>query len=111
MEVQGGLSEIIQTEIKDPRVLNVMITVMTVEMTPDLKYCKVYIDTLDSEGATASTLEGLKNATDYMRKKLAGHVDFRNVPEIRFALGQSIKYGIAMSKLIDSVTKGLKDRH
>ena len=40
MEVQRELSEIIRTEIKDPRVNGAMTSVVAVEVTPDLKYCK-----------------------------------------------------------------------
>ena len=42
MEVQRELSEIIRREIKDPRI-HPMTTVVAVEVTPDLKYCKAYI--------------------------------------------------------------------
>ena len=38
MEVQRELSEIIRTEIKDPRVNGAMTSVVAVEDTPDLKY-------------------------------------------------------------------------
>ena len=40
-EVQKELSRIIRMEIKDPRV-NPMTSVTDVEVTQDLKYCKVY---------------------------------------------------------------------
>ena len=46
MEVQRELSEIIRSEIKDPRVAGAMITVVSVEVTPDLKYCKAFISVL-----------------------------------------------------------------
>ena len=107
MEVQRELSEIIRTEIKDPRVSNAMITVVAVEVTPDLKYCKAYISMLGSEEAAASALEGLKNAVGYVRKELARRVNLRNTPEIKFVLDQSIEYGVNMSHLIDEVTKDL----
>ena len=42
-EVQRELSDIIRTELKDPRVHPVATTVVAVEVTPDLKYCKAYI--------------------------------------------------------------------
>jgi len=35
MEVQRELSEIIRTEIKDPRVAGAMISIVSVEVTPD----------------------------------------------------------------------------
>lgn len=109
MEVQRELSEIIRTEIKDPRVANAMITVVAVEVTPDLKYCKAYISALSSDEAAASALEGLKNAVGYVRRELARRVNLRNTPEVKFVLDQSIEYGVAMSKLIDDVVKDIKD--
>jgi ribosome-binding factor A len=36
-------------------------------------------------------------------------VNLRNTPEITFVLDQSIEYGVNMSRLIDEVTKDLKD--
>ena len=47
-EVQRELSSIISREIKDPRI-HPMTTVVSVEVTPDLKYCKAYISVLGSE--------------------------------------------------------------
>lgn len=60
-EVQRELSEILRTEIKDPRVAGVMISVVSVEVTPDLKYCKAYISVLGSEDAAGDALAGLKS--------------------------------------------------
>ena len=46
-EVQRELSEIIRSEVKDPRI-HPMTTVVSVEVTPDLKFCKAYISVLAS---------------------------------------------------------------
>ncbi len=110
MEVQRELSEIIRTEIKDPRVSGAMISVVSVEVTPDLKYCKAYISVLGSEEASAGALAGLKSAVGYIRRELAHRVNLRNTPEISFILDQSIAYGVNMSHLIDEVTKDLRDK-
>ena len=45
MEVQRELSQIIRSEIKDPRI-HPLTSVVAVEVTPDLKYCKAYISVL-----------------------------------------------------------------
>lgn len=60
MEVQRELSEIIRTEIKDPRVAGAMISIVSVEVTPDLKYCKAFISVLGSSEAAAEAMIGLK---------------------------------------------------
>ena len=109
MEVQRELSEIIRTEIKDPRVTAAMVTVVAVEVTPDLKYCKAYISVLGDQEKARDAIVGLKSAVGYIRRELAHRVNLRNTPEISFVLDQSIEYGVNMSKLIDDVTRDLKD--
>lgn len=108
MEVHRELSEIIRGEIKDPRI-HPMTTVVAVEVTPDLKHCKAYISVLGDEEAAKATILGLKSAVGYIRRELAQKINLRNTPEITFVLDQSIEYGVNMSKLIDEVTKDLKD--
>ena len=108
-EVQRELSEIIRTEVKDPRLAAAMVSVVSVEVTPDLKYCKAYISVLGSDEAAKAVVEGLRSAVGYIRKELARRVNLRNTPEIKFILYQSIEYGVNMSRLIDDVTKDLKD--
>ena len=109
-EVQKELSVILREEIKDPRI-NAMTSVVSVEVTPDLKYCKVYISVLGDEESQKSTLEGLKSAEGYIRSQLAKTINLRNTPELTFILDQSIEYGINMSKLIDEVNQADLERH
>ena len=108
MEVQRELSQIIRSEIKDSRI-HPLTSVVAVEVTPDLKYCKAYISVLGDEEAGKATIEGLRSAASFVRRELAHRVNLRNTPEIKFILDQSIEYGVNMSKLIDEVTKDLHD--
>ena len=106
--MQRELSNIIRGEIKDPRI-NPLTSVVAVEVAPDLKTCKAYISVLGDEESQAKTLAGLKSAEGFIRSKLAKTVNLRNTPEIRFVLDQSIEYGVKMSKMIDEVTKDIRD--
>ena len=107
MEVQRELSEIIRSGIKDPRIHS-MTSVVSAEVTPDLKYCKVYISVLGDADAQKATMEGLKSAEGFVRRELARRVNLRNTPEIKFILDQSIEYGVNMSKKIEEVTGGME---
>ena len=109
-EVLKELSNIIRSEIKDPRI-NPMTSVVSVEVAPDLKTCKAYISVLGDEKSQQDTIAGLKSAEGYIRRELARTVNLRNTPEINFILDQSIEYGINMSKLIDEVTKKDDESH
>ena len=93
-EVLKELSNIIRSEIKDPRI-NPMTSVVAVEVAPDLKTCKAYISVLGDEKSQKDTITGLKSAEGYIRRQLARTVNLR----------KSIEYGINMSKLIDEVTE------
>lgn len=109
-EVLKELSNIIRSEIKDPRI-NPMTSVVSVEVAPDLKTCKAYISVLGDEKSQQDTIAGLKSAEGCIRRELARTVNLRNTPEIKFILDQSIEYGINMSKLIDEVTKKDDESH
>ena len=102
-EVLKELSNIIRSEIKDPRI-NPMTSVVSVEGAPDLKTCKAYISVLGDEKSQQDTIAGLKSAEGYIRRELARTVNLRNTPEIKFILDQSIEYGVNMSRLIDEVS-------
>ncbi len=106
-EVQKELSNIIRNEIKDPRI-HPMTSVVAVEVAPDLKSCKAYISVYGSEEAAKATIEGLKSAEGYIRRKLASSINLRNTPEIRFILDQSIEYGVHMTRLINEVNSSIK---
>lgn len=107
-EVQKELSNIIRGGIKDPRVAP-MTSVVAVEVAPDLKTCKAYISVLGDEKAQEDTIKGLQSAEGYIRRELARKLNMRNTPEIKFVMDQSIAYGVAMSKMIDDMTKDLKE--
>ena len=85
------------------------LSVTGVEVTPDLKFCKVYISVLGDEEAKADTMAGLKSAAGFIRRELARTVNLRNTPELKFVMDQSIEYGMKMSKLIDEVNGNNKE--
>lgn len=101
-EVLKELSNIIRSEIKDPRI-NPMTSVVAVNVSPDLKTCKAYISVLGDDESQQNTIKGLRSAEGYVRSLLAKRINLRNTPEITFVLDQSIEYGVNMSKLIDEV--------
>ena len=107
-EVKKELSRIIVQEIKDPRIHH-MTSVISVDVTPDLKFAKAYISVLGDDEAKESTMEGLTSAGPYIRRLLAKSVNLRNTPELSFVLDETIEYGVNMSKLIDEVNKNNQD--
>jgi len=104
-EVQRELAELIRSEIKDPRI-SPLTSVVSVEVSPDLKTCKAWISVLGGEEEMKNTQQGLNSAMGFIRRELAHRINLRNTPEIRFIMDQSIAYGVDMSKKIDDVMAG-----
>lgn len=98
--IQRELSELIRTEIKDPRVSS-MVTVSSVEVSRDLGTAKVHYTIMGAQpGERESTEQALKNAAGFLRRKLAPRLNTRSVPQLRFYYDDSIERGAHMSALI-----------
>lgn len=101
-EIKRALSEIFLTDIKDPRVSK-MIGVTRVDVTPDLKYAKVYVSIYDTEEKVEETLEGLRKGEGFIRNRINDKVKLRRIPSLTFVHDKSIEYSVNISKLIDQV--------
>ena len=89
-EIQREMSTLIRT-VKDPRVTG-LISVTSVDTTPDLKFCKIYISVLDKSDVN-QVLKGLKSASGYLRRELGRTLNLRNTPELTFVRDDSIDQG------------------
>lgn len=98
-EVQREISKILSREIKDPRIAP-MTSVVSCEVTPDLKFAKVFVSVYGDEQAKTDTAAGLKKAAPYIRTMLAKNLNLRNTPELTFIVDDSIEYGVNMSRRI-----------
>ncbi len=103
-EVMFDLSNILRGDLKDPRI-DPMTTIVKVDTTPDLKFCKVYVSVLGDQKAQDGTLEGLKSSAGHIRSELAKRTNLRNTPKLTFVMDHSIEYGVEISSLIDQVVK------
>ena len=101
-EVQREISKIIARDIKDPRI-NPMTSVVSADVTPDLKYAKVFVSVLGNDEEKEKTRRGLASASSHIRSLLAKSLNLRNTPELTFLIDDSIEYGVNMSKKIDEL--------
>jgi ribosome-binding factor A len=101
--VQKSLSELLFSEVKDPRIGYVTITGCRVSK--DLKVARVFVSVMGSEEERSMSLEALGRAAPFLRHKLAGQLQIRHTPELIFDYDDSIERGARVSKLLD----GLKE--
>ena len=100
-QIQRDLSEIIRN-LRDPDV-SPLTTVTGVQITPDLKFGKVFISVLGNEEELDKTMKGIKRAAGYIRSELAHTANLRITPELTFVPDRSIAEGIRMSAKIDEI--------
>lgn len=88
--------------IKDPRVSEAFVSVTGVEVTPDLKYAKVFYSSL--RGDKKAVKKGLESSAGYIRTQLARTLNLRITPELSFHEDTSIAYGAKIEKIISGFT-------
>lgn len=71
-------------EIRDPRVKNV--TVLRVEVSPDLRSAKVLVSVMGDEQARSLCLHGLASSRGFLQKRIADRLQTRYTPLLEFEL-------------------------
>ncbi len=99
-QIQQILAQLIQREIKDPRVG--MVTITAVKVSKDFEIAKVYISVLGDADKIASTMDGLNHAAGFLRTELSHQLKLRSTPKLNFVYDASLEQGNRLTSLIDS---------
>ncbi|MBU0650769.1 30S ribosome-binding factor RbfA [bacterium] len=89
--------------VKDTRIG--FVTVIKVEVSPDLRYAKVFISILGDRKDRRKTLQGLKNAKGFIQSEIGHAIKLRYTPEISFIEDQSFYQKAEIDVLIDKIHK------
>lgn len=76
------ISQMLVTEIRDPRLSGVTIT--TVRITPDLRIARVYFEMNGGRTREKEVLKGFLRSMGFIKKELAGRVRIRYTPSLEF---------------------------
>lgn len=107
-EAVAAEAAIIVRDIKDHRLDGVMITVTGADVTPDLKYAKIYYSVM-GECEEKEVAKGLRSASSFVRSRLAQSLNLRQTPEITFVYDHSVERGAHIANLLRSVSEDLRD--
>ena len=99
-QVRRELSELLQFEVKDPRVKFISLT--DVELTPDYAHAKIFFTSLQPPEKLPDVERGLKAATGFLRRELGRRVRIHTTPDLHFVYDQSVERGMVLSQLIDT---------
>ncbi|QVL46414.1 MAG: 30S ribosome-binding factor RbfA [Methylophilaceae bacterium] len=95
-QMRRELADLLQFEVKDPRVG--MVTVTEVEVTGDMEHAKIFYSAAQG---TPELQAGLVQSAGFLRSQIAKRMLLRKVPQLHFEYDASADYGMKMTKLID----------
>ncbi|MGN1212769.1 MAG: 30S ribosome-binding factor RbfA [Christensenellales bacterium] len=101
-EIQTALSSIITYNLSSPDLQGTLVSVIGVKTSKDLRHAKVLISIFPDKDKEKK-FYAVKNATPFLRRELAQHVNLRIIPELTFELDNSAEYGAKIDNLIEKI--------
>jgi ribosome-binding factor A len=101
--IRGVVSMAILTELRDPRVQNV--TVVGVEVTPDMREAKVLVSVMGNEAQQRTVLKGLQNSVGFLQSKIADRIETRYIPRLTFVMDEGVKKSVAVQQILEQISK------
>jgi ribosome-binding factor A len=105
--IRADMSEIINKEVKDPRLHSVTIT--SVKISDDLRNAKIYFVEMGKDECSDEVKAGLGKAAGFIRRELGKRLQLRSVPELLFIHDDSFGYGNHIEKLLAQIAQESKD--
>lgn len=95
--MQRELADIIARELDRPAT---EATVSGVDVAPDLSHAKLYVTHRAGPEAAKRSIDELNRAARLLRHRLAGRIQLRVMPELRFVYDASLDRGTAIETLL-----------
>jgi ribosome-binding factor A len=103
-QIKKEISQIIQSELKDPRIG--FITVTGVDVTNDFSQAKVYLSVLGGDEQREETLKALGRSSGFIRSELGKRIRMRKIPDLLFKFDTSIDYGSKIQSILHQIQEG-----
>lgn len=88
-------------QLKDPGLG--FASVVSVELSGDLRHAKVYVSVLGDDAAKRETMGALERARGFVRTEIGRRIRMRHTPEIQFILDESIEHGARITRLLREI--------
>ena len=100
-EIKKIVSKLIDQGLKDPRI-NGLVSVTKVEVSKDMKYCKVFVSMLGTKDKDEA-MKGLNSAKGIVRREIGNNIRTFNTPEVKFVFDDSMEYGQHIEEVLNSL--------
>jgi ribosome-binding factor A len=104
--IQVHLAELINYRLNDPRV-EAMVTVSTVDVSPDLSHARVRVTAMNAADAKMRTIaRALNHAAGKLRSMLGERIEMRNVPSLDFFVDE---HAIRARRTLEAIARAMRD--
>jgi ribosome-binding factor A len=100
-QIQAELAGMITGGLNDPRIG--FVTVTRVALTEDLRLARVSVGVLGDQAQRAKTLEGLRQASGFLRRELGKRLRVRHTPELSFRYDEGLDATDRVAKLLEEI--------
>jgi ribosome-binding factor A len=102
--IQHVLGEVVQHELKDPRVG--FATITGVQVSADLQRATVRVSVMGDAAQQKETMEALQRARGFLRRRVAEEMShMRFVPELRLVQDSSLAYSLRIAEVLREVER------
>lgn len=108
-ELRTVIADVIQNEIKDPRLTDVLVTVTAVFTSKDLHQAQVYVSILGDDAKTKDAMEALSHSHGYIRSQVASNISLRFTPELVFKFDDTGRNAAHIQSLLKKIEKDNPD--
>ncbi len=95
------IGNIVHDELKDSRLG--FITIMRLDLTPDLRSARIYFSVLGDEKQQKETQEALESAKPFIRCLIADRIKLKFVPEINFKIDRSLECSFRIEQKLNKI--------
>lgn len=99
--IKREIGEIIERELKDPRIG--FATVTAVEVSEDLRHARVFISIFGDRRIQEETERGLDSAKFFIQGEIGRRLRLKYTPEISFQRDRSLEHGLRISKILKTL--------
>jgi ribosome-binding factor A len=99
--IKEELGDILQREIKDPRIGFASVT--SVRVSNDMSHVKVFVSVLGDEQQKKDTMAGLESAKGFIRSEIGKRIRLRHTPEMHFIADNSLEEGARIISLLNQI--------
>jgi ribosome-binding factor A len=102
-QIREDLGELLVREVRDPGIG--FVTITRVRVTEDLLQARVFYTTIGTPAQATKTARALERAVPFVRRALAQRLRLRRVPELVFAVDESIGHQARVEELLEEIKR------